>query len=259
MRTAFKRAFGSVSEYPWKFRASAPDIPIKELDPRFRDLFHKKLSDGFAYAFQSLCDSLGNHDMKSLEDCLEGRLFDLVKSRLSEMERSRLHFHLIGEQNPSLRLYNMTIHLGVHIERKDNLPKNKYLRIDSLENMKKSYASGNKPPRIMEENLEHIWLYVHPDAPANLIVALDVLYQGPNPLTILTAEGQDLFSGRQVELHHLRFESCAVALGLQVDAAKKQGLTQLLGPIRSNTEELISSAWEVVDIDNIMKGNPFLV
>jgi len=245
-----RRALGSLPALPWKFQAQSPAIATKELDPRFKDLFYNKLSDGFAYAFESLCDSLSNHDVKSLQECLEGRLYERVQTQLASMSNSGHRFRLLTQTNPQLSLHNMQVHLGVHIERARNLPQSAYIRIATLEAMKLGHPSAP------QENLDHIWLYIHPEAPACLILSLDVLYRGAAPLTV-QHQGKDLY-GPGFELHHFRFESCPLALGTQAEVAKTDRLSTLLAPVREHHEALVSASWQLVDIDHILQGNPFV-
>jgi len=245
-----RRALGSLPALPWKFQAQSPAIATKELDPRFKDLFYNKLSDGFAYAFESLCDSLSNHDVKSLQECLEGRLYERVQTQLASMSNSGHRFRLLTQTNPQLSLHNMQVHLGVHIERARNLPQSAYIRIATLEAMKLGHPSAP------QENLDHIWLYIHPEAPACLILSLDVLYRGAAPLTV-QHQGKDLY-GPGFELHHFRFESCPLALGTQAEVAKTDRLNTLLAPVREHHEALVSASWQLVDIDHILQGNPFV-
>lgn len=235
---------------PWKFQVQSPAIAMKDLDARFKDLFYSKLSDGFAYAFESLCGSLSNHDMKSLQECLEGRLYERVQAQLAAMASSGHRFRLLTETNPQLSLHNMQVHLGVHIERTRNLPRSAYLRIATLEVMKQGHPSAP------QENLDNIWLYIHPEAPASLVLSLDVLYRGTAPLTV-QHQGKDLY-GAGSELHHFRFESCPLALGSQAEMAKTDRLSTLLAPVREHHEALVSATWQLVDIDHILHGNPFV-
>ena len=256
MRAVLRRSIGSATRLPWNFRALSPSIPVQDLDPRFKSFFHTKLSEGFAYAYQSLCDSLANHDLKNLEDCLEGHLFAEVKARLQDMEKAQMRMKLVAERNPDVSLHNMQVHLGVKIERKENFPKSKYITVANLEDMRKTLSK--QPETVTLGNLESMWLYVHPQAPASLVLSLDVLYKGLNPLTVLQ-NGVDLHPGEFEEVHHLRFESCPVSLGLQIEVIATGSLSQLLAPIRECSEDLINSPWEVVDIEHILKGNPFVV
>lgn len=245
-----RRALSSLPAFPWKFQAQTAAVPTTELDPRFKDLFHSKLTDGFAYAYESLCDSLGSHDLTSLHECLEGRLFHRVHTQLEAMSKAGYRFRNLAQTNPELSLYNMQVHLGVHIERARNLPRSAYLRIASLETMKQGH------PKAPKEKLDNIWLYVHPEAPASLVLSLDVLYRGPAPLTV-QHQSKDLY-GAASELHHLRFESCPLALGAQAEVAQSDRLSALLAPVREHHEALVSAAWQVVDIDHILQGNPFV-
>lgn len=245
-----RRALSTLPVLPWKLQVQAPVIATKDLDPRFKDLFYNKLSDGFAYAYESLCDSLSNHDVKSLQECLEGRLYQRVQTQLAAMSSSGYHFRLLTQSNPQLSLHNMQVHLGVHIERARNFPRSTYLRIGTLENMKQGH------PKAPQENLDHIWLYIHPEAPASLVLSLDVLYRGPAPLTV-QHHGKDIY-GPGSELHHFRFESCPLALGNQAEVAKTDRLSTLLAPVREHHEALVNASWQLVDIDHILEGNPFV-
>lgn len=249
---------GSTPPFPWKFQSETASVPTQDLDLRFKRMFYSKLSDGFAYAYQSLCDSLANHDLKSLEECMEARLFDEVKRRLEAMQTQDTRLRLVAERNPDVSLYNLGVHLGVHIERKKNFSKSKYILIDTLENMKKRKRNIDNNHRLFKEKLENIWLYVHPLSPASLVISLDVLYHGLNPLTAVRS-GTDLFPGQHNEVHHLRFESCVLNLGTQVDAAQSHLLSKLLVPVLQQAEDLVNASWELVDIDHLLSGNPFVV
>ncbi|CAG9314214.1 unnamed protein product [Blepharisma stoltei] len=266
-----RRCFSFLANAPWVFKnSSAPSI-LREMDPKFKQVVEENLTEGFTFAFRSICEALSNHDKSILSECLEGRLFETVSSRIDALENSGHQFKLLDTENFDLKEYNLCISMGVEIERKNNKPKEDYVKIASLEEIKPMASLGSIKEEIgkaglpwsddlWKNNMDYIWVYISPSAPANIIFSIDAVFYGQNPLTLIHNSKDVVYNdNRENEIHVLKFESCAINKGLQKNILFTGGFQGLIEPLKRLGSELLKQSWVVVDIDNIMGGNPYVI
>ena len=90
---------------------------------------------------------------------------------------------------------------------------------------------------------------------------VDVIYSGPNPLTLLDSDKNDIIYKEEIEneLHVLKYEASPLNEGSQLNFTDPSALANL-GPIIDKIKDkMLTSEWTAVDIDNILHGNPHAV
>jgi len=108
--------------------------------------------------------------------------------------------------------------------------------------------------------MDYIWIYISPSSPANIIFSLDAVFYGQNPLTLIHDSKDVVYNdNRENEMHVLKFESCVLNKGSQQDILFTGGFQSLIDPLKKLGAELLKQPWVVVDIDNIMGGNPYVI
>ena len=224
------------------------------------------LPASLAYSYTNLLHSLCKHDYSSLGECLEGRLYHRVESLLKDLEFAGCHLSLIPSNIEVPKLCNLSMHLGVHIQRIHNSPSFQVFNlnflkasIDPKEFMKQKEEKGiSSEFNLLEMDLGHIWAYIGDKAPAKLVVAVDAIFKGENPVTLVQGSKDMVYTARINELHVVRFECTATNVGEQKDYDENSRLTALLTPLLNNDIDLRKAVWTVTDIDNLLKGNPHL-
>jgi hypothetical protein len=255
---------------PWLFNQQSPVVPLRSLSSsNLESQILFSLSEGFLYAFDSLCDSFSTLDTSSLEQCLEPSLFSTVSSLLASLSSSDYSFSRLPSSTPSLSLSNLQISTGVHLDRSLNPSKSSYMMIKSIEEMKKHVPMDMIRSQVKKEGLsvnenilnscmDYAWLYISPAAPANLVLAVDVVYRGLAPLTLLRNGEDVVYKEKTEEVHVLRFESEAVQLGLQKDVMSLGKFGTIFQQLKEQKSNLLTQQWIITDIDHILAGNPYV-
>lgn len=88
-----------------------------------------------------------------------------------------------------------------------------------------------------------------------------MIYNGPNPLTLLDSNKEDIIYKNEIEneLHVLKFEASPLNEGSQLNFANPAALANLGPVIDKIKDKMLTSEWMTVDIDNILSGNPHAV
>ena len=253
---------------PWKFKQTAPVMP---LDPKVGEKIYSelslRLSDGFKFAFHSICEAYENQDTEMLEQCLEPGLFSHVLNNFNTLDSQGYRFKRLSTDDPKIHLRNLQMSVGVNIDRSLNLSKSDYLMIKSLEELKSQigldFIKKNMEEvmkfdeNILKSCMKFICFYVLPRAPANLVLSLDVVYESEAPLT-LAVDGKDqIYKERVNEYHTFRFESEVIRFGTQneMTPAKFSSAFQFA---KDQEGKMYSNPWTVTDIDSVLLGNPYV-
>jgi len=262
-----RRALGTLPQAPWVFRQGSAPLLLRPLSAVDRSLLSTQLPATFAYSYSSLVEALCSHDYAALADCLEGKLYHKVESLLKNLEFAGFHLHPATKSKPNPpKLYNLSMHLGVNIQRIQNLPSFQVFNlnflkdsIDPAEFSKQKEAKGISPDfDLLKMDLGNIWAYIGEKAPAKLVVAVDAVYIGENPVSMLQ-EGKDVvYRGRVEEVHVVRFECTATDVGEQKDYDDNSRLTALLTPLLTKDLDLKTAVWTITDVDNLLQGNPHI-
>ena len=216
-----------------------------------------------------MVEALSTHDYPALLDLLEGRLYHKVEGALRDLEFSNTRLKSTSNLRFSVSLHNMQFFMGVHTQRVKNLPLEDYDNVLCLETLKQGIdrEQFSKEARekgisegfnLLDMDLTNIWAYLSPRAPAKLVVSVDVLFTGLNPLTIVSFPSSEplLPSTSHTEHHLLRFECTATNVGLQGDYAER-ALLAMIKPLVARDVTFQKAAWTVVDIDE--GENPHVV
>ncbi|OMJ80341.1 hypothetical protein SteCoe_19440 [Stentor coeruleus] len=255
---------------PWLFKQTTPSISIRNISSEsMQNELKNRLSEGFLYAFNSIVDSYQSQDIDLLSQCLEPRLFKHVSNSFTSLSSQGYKFIKISETSPSLSLANMQLTLGVYVDRTQNLNKNDYYMIKSVEEFKKFIPldflkkqlkkdTVNIDENILNSCMDYAYMYILPRAPANLVLAVDAIYN-TEPVLTLEKDGKDqVYDGNMnKEIHTLRFESEPVKLGMQKDAIGIGNFDKIFEELKKQKNQFYDNPWIVTDIDNILKGNPY--
>lgn len=163
-----RRAIGTLPQAPWSFHQLSVPIPLRPLTALDQSLLPSLLPASFSYSYTNLLHSLCKHDYPSLTESLEGRLYHRVESLLKDIEFEGFHFGLIPTNIGEPKLGNVSMHLGVHLQRIHNSPSFQafnlnFLKgsIDPKEFMKQKQEKGISPEfNLLEMDLGHIWAYI---------------------------------------------------------------------------------------------------
>jgi hypothetical protein len=254
---------------PWKFLQTAPVVSLNTItSAKVYEEMIRNLSEGFKYAYHSICDAYQSQDTEILEQCLEPNLFKKITNNFSILESQGYKFKRIGSQDPRISLYNLQIILGVNIDRSSNLKKTEYIMIKSLEDLKKMIPLGIVKSQIEKEKvnldesvltscLDYAWVYIQPKAPANILISVDVVYSVEPPLTLMLNGKDAVYEEKINEIHVFKFESEPIRLGTQLEFMSKGKIDKLFHAIKLQKDNLFSQPWTITDIDNILQGNPY--
>ena len=268
LKSLLKRWNSNILETPWRFRMQESPVKLKSIDPRLSSKFHSVLVPGFSYAFRAICEGLATYDKDLLKNCLEPKLFDRVNSDLSSMQENNAQFEINWVSEPEVTLYNLTLHMGVEISRYLNKSSKKYMKIANAEDIKDMISRDyikekvkemGYPEELTDSQMDFAWFYLDPSAPANFVLQVDALYSGPGPLTLKREQIPAQLPDENKEFHIMRFESCPMHLGSQMEAMSKGGFKTLFNEISKITGAMLESDWVAVDIDNILEGNPHTI
>ena len=200
-KIVFRRS--SSVKTPWIFNQTSPIIPTKPINPEKMYIQLKEtLTEGFIYAFHSMCEAYEKQDTETLEQCLEPGLFKHILHSFNTLDSLGYKFIRTSSNDPEISLHNLSLTLGVNINRSLNLSKNDYIMIKSLEELKKTVPMDLIKSQVEKEGfavsdsllkscLDYAWVYILPRAPANLVLSLDVIYNVEAPL-MLTLNGKDV-------------------------------------------------------------------
>ena len=267
MQILAKRLFSAKA--PWVFKQQNPLVASKSIaSAQLENELLSQLSEGYLYAFDSVCDSFTTQDLSSLDQCCEQGLFKSISSLFSSLSSSGYSFSRISSEAPRLTLSNLQLTLGVNITRSSNLRKNDYMMVKSLEELKGSIPLSQIKSQVEKEGLsvsdnilnscmDYAWVYILPRAPANLVLAVDVIYQGAAPLTLLKDGKDAIYEEKMNEFHVFRFESEAVNMGTQREVMSQGKFDSIFQEIKQEKNKFLSHPWIITDIDNILKGNPY--
>lgn len=261
------RLFAHLPKSPWRFGQTQSPVPLKPTTVLDQAMFRSQVPAGFSYAYLALLEALGKHDYSSLAEFLEGRLYHHLEAALKDLEHGGYHMELVdnSERQPEIR--NVSVYMGVHLQRIKNPPKEDYFQIANLEQvkstlnadyLKKVLASRGVAGSfdLFAQDLSNCWVYIGTGAPGKVVIAADVIYRGPAPLK-LVKEGRNVGKSGGDEVHMVRFESESLNLGSQADMMSR-GLGQLPN-LLSGKVNLLEATWEIADIDHFLQGNPFVL
>lgn len=256
---------------PWALRQKKSPVVLKPLTGFDRAMFRSQIPEGFKFAYSSLISALGSHDYASLQEFLEGRLYHKVEIQLKALESQGFRMQVVNpEENVVVEpeIHNVGMHVGVHLQRIKNPPKEDFLQIVNLEQFKPMIATMNfqkiipgkdlPVDRFLAEDLSSHWIYVCPSGPAKAVIAADVMYRGNNPLTVVREDKDEVYTGRVEEVHVIRFESTVIDFNSEQNSMGMH-FAKILPKLLSGKINLLESQWEIADIDNVMEGNPFVV
>lgn len=256
---AIQRTFATPLTFPWKFKQSTPPFDLKEVPPVLASQLGG-LHEGFAHASKFLIESLSSHDYRSLERVLEPRLYAVIQSSLTEFEKQALRLKPLNPVPASVKLYNFSAAVGVVVNRSKNLAKERFMMINSFEDMLpllKSMPMLNSLP-LDNSLLKHLTFYLSPGAPASVCLAVDVVVRGLAPLSAVSHSVDMIYSEPVEELHVFKFESDKLIEASQSDLSRKMGMTDIMKYATQQAEGLFSGSWTITDIDNAMQGNPYV-
>ena len=264
-----KRSINLVT--PWKFNQSRAIIPLQLITPEtlYNELL-SYLSEGFIYAYHSICDAYHNQHARLLEQCLEQRLFNRVVNNFNILEAQECFFEQISKNEPNVSLNNLKFSFGVSIDRSLNFPKPQYMMIKSLNEVKQFMPMDNiynhletegvnANDSIIKSILEFSWVYASPSAPANLVISVDAVFESEAPLTI-KSKGKDLiYKEKTREIHVFKFETESLNIGTQRELAMNSTqIYSIMDSIKKDPKKLFKNDWLITDIDNILLGNPYV-
>mmetsp|Transcript_28153 Transcript_28153/g.50370 ORF Transcript_28153/g.50370 Transcript_28153/m.50370 type:complete len:264 (+) Transcript_28153:2260-3051(+) len=258
-----RRAFSTPLTFPWKFKQTSPPFDLKEVPV---PLVHRlsQFHDGFSFAYSVLVESLSKKDYKHLEKILEPKLYDRVKLSLAELDKSSMQLRLLNSEPAKLRMHNFKASMGVYLNRKNNMPRDRYMLISTYENLKALLKSSPMlASRIPADDslLDEMMFYMSPDAPANMCYSVDAVFRGPAPLSAASHGVDMIYTESQEELHVVKFEIEKIFGKTQSELAKKQadgGMDSIMNLASQNSESMFAGNWVITDIDNTLGGNPYL-
>ena len=101
------RRFASLPASPWKFGNTKPLFPQKPIQFAVAQTALPLLREGFTYAFHTVMEALAAHDLSTLQQCLEPRLYQHVAAQLSLLKSDGYSIHLQEPiETPTLEICN---------------------------------------------------------------------------------------------------------------------------------------------------------
>lgn len=236
---------------PWALGQLRAPFHLKPLSPPDLSLFPSPLPALFQSTYTHLVAALSQPHQPYLIKSLEGRLYHTVLDMLIALERKGLTLSLDKAWEAGLpELCNLQIHMGVHLQRKLNTFRDsQVLNVEQIKTALSPEHLDKSTGLDLAQDLSHVWVYLSPAAPAKVLYSVDAVFRGKGPLSLGTPTGE--------EEHVLRFECLGADLGNQSDWEGTDSLAALLAQAERDTD-LTQAAWEVVDIDHLLAGNPHL-
>ena len=236
---------------PWALGQLRVPHTLKPLSPPDLSLFPSPLPTHFQATYAHLVEALAQGHQTFLIKQLEGRLYHTVLDMLIALEQKGKMLSLHKSWEASLpELCNFQIHMGVHLQRRLNtFSKPQVLNVEQIKAALSPEHLDKTTGLDLAQDLSHIWVYLSPAAPAKILYSVDAVFRGKGPLSLGVPAGE--------EEHVIRLECVGADLGNQSDWEGSESLGALLEQAERDTD-LTQAAWEVVDIDHLLAGNPHL-
>jgi hypothetical protein len=214
-------------------------------------LFPSPLPTQFQATYAHLLKALAQGHQPFLIKQLEGNLYHTVLDMLITLEQKGRVLSMDKVWEASLpELFNFQIHMGVHLQRKLNtFSEPQVLNVEHIKTALNPEHLDKTTGLDLAQDLSHIWVYLSPATPAKILYSVDAVFRGKGPLSLGAPTGE--------EEHVIRLECVGADLGNQSDWEGAESLAALLEQAERETD-LTQAAWEVVDIDHLLAGNPHL-
>ena len=256
---------------PWKFKKIDPFIEFDSNDfESIKANLYSLYSEGYIYAFNSICEAYQNEDTELLSTCLEPRLFDLVTKNFEDLSSNGYRFRKVNESDPEISIHNLKLSMGVNINRSENFSRNEYRVIAPIKNFssqipfnflgskfKSDKLNNFLGYQVLTYFLENGWIYIFPEAPLSLIMSVDVMFKANNPLTLIKDDKDEIYDKSMTEVHILKFECEIFRHSTQKELVSLSALDKLRKVFESSLANHDFN-WVISDIDNALMGNPYV-
>lgn len=239
MLVRVRRALSQV----WRFT----EVANNSLIPESFEGDQENLKEILSNVYKQILQAYKENDLNLAQKWLEPRLFKKMVTDFNQVKEKGGEFETPSKPEEDL-FFNMSLTIGVHINRELNFAKKVYLSILDGEDMKGQLNVSDDEL----EKLKKMSLYIHPKAPTNAIVGL----------TMRTNQGVRVLSqppAQEPNWHWIRLEC-------EILKSRDQGETMLSGEFQSllsmlerNEAIQLRKDWVVTDINNTLQGNPYVI
>jgi len=221
-------------------------------------IFEEDLGEGFRYAFQNVLTALEEKDLGYLKQACEPGLYNEVEKSLDLLTFKDLHVKAdyAEEEDLNLKYTSFSYVFGVNADRQSNRQKDLY-ESSNLFNMKNGIDLKFFKPKF--------------DTMATLpFMRVGCLFSYPTGVYLQNKEGEVIVGQSSSNYHKVVFE------GVCEDNSEEQAENVLeaqksIWKVMSNAEseekleltrkifQVENMTWKIVDIDDHMNGNPYIV
>lgn len=206
------RSITSAIKSPWAFKNKFLPESLREIDADTKQKLKDHALPGCIKTYWNICEAIALNDKNYMRIALENSLYKKFIYELDILAQDEHQFVVNHRDTPNIEIFNVSINIGVDIDRRLNFKRSVYDIVSSLEQLKgnidlKSLQKEAKENEIkfeegmLDSNLENVWLYIHPNARACVLLSFDAFFTGLNPLSLIF-EGKDvMYDEREMETH----------------------------------------------------------
>lgn len=240
--------------FPWRFdtRSAFKLVPCSPSLSKTLSLHNA----GFLSAFKSVPKAIAEGDCSFFHNVMEPRLAKAMDEGLGVIKRRNNELRLINEgEYVASYFYNEKLYVGVDIVRDNNSKKLECFGLTDLFGFIRWSNDGRVPVVNVKLFYETLSLLK-----PKVILKVDVLYSSPMKLVLFDETGECLKGQKNYmpETHKLRFES--MLSFPDTTMGKVHAIRELVKFARAGDSSLLKEAdWLITDVDDYLKGNPFVV